>query len=48
SEALCVHRGSLYYRLRRIQEITRADLANGDDRLALHLSLKVARLLDLR
>ena len=43
SEALCVHRGSLYYRLRRIQEITRADLANGDDRLALHLSLKVAR-----
>jgi sugar diacid utilization regulator len=41
---LGVHRASLYYRLRKIEEITRAHLNNGDDRLALHLGLKLARL----
>lgn len=48
AEQLCVHRASLYYRLRRVQEITGTELSNGDDRLALHLSLKVARLIALR
>lgn len=44
---LNVHRASLHYRLRRIQEITQLDLSTGDDRLALHLGLKVARLVKL-
>lgn len=48
AEKLCVHRASLYYRLRRIEEVTGADLSDGDDRLVLHLSLKVARLMALR
>lgn len=44
SEQLFVHRTSLYYRLRRIQELTGLDLAKGDDRLLAHLGLKIARL----
>lgn len=47
AERLVIHRTSLYYRLRRIQEISRADLAVGDHRLSLHLGLKVARLAGL-
>jgi sugar diacid utilization regulator len=43
--ALSIHRTSLYYRLNRIEEVTGMWLANGDDRLALHLGLKIARLL---
>ena len=42
---LNVHRTSLYYRIGRIEDITGMRLGNGDDRLALHLGLKVARLL---
>ena len=42
--ALSVQRGSVYYRLRRIEEIAEIDLRKGDDRLALHLGLKIARL----
>ena len=42
---LSVHRTSLYYRIGRIEDITGMRLANGHDRLALHLGLKVARLL---
>lgn len=42
---LAVHRTSLYYRIGRIEEITGMRLASGDDRLALHLGLKVMRLL---
>ena len=42
---LSIHRTSLYYRIGRIEEITGMRLGNGDDRLALHLGLKVARLL---
>ena len=42
---LSIHRTSLYYRLNRIEEVTGMTLAVGDDRLALHLGLKVARLL---
>jgi len=41
---LYVHRTTLYYRLQRIEELTGADLADGNDRLALHLGLKLARL----
>lgn len=43
SEQLFVHRTSLYYRLRRIQELTGLDLSNGDDVLIAHLGLKIAR-----
>lgn len=42
--ALGVKRGTVYYRLRRIEELTGADLQRGDDRLALHLGLKLVRL----
>ncbi|MFI6909404.1 PucR family transcriptional regulator [Nonomuraea sp. NPDC050394] len=46
--SLCIHRASLYYRLRRIEEIASVDLSSGDDRLTLHLGLKIARLTSLR
>jgi sugar diacid utilization regulator len=45
---LKLHRATLYYRLRKIEEIVGVDLENGDDRLALHLGLKLARLAGLR
>lgn len=44
AKQLFLARGSLYHRLRRIEEIGLIDLRNGDDRLDVHLSLKVARL----
>lgn len=44
SKALRLHRTSLYYRLQRIETLTGATLKNGNERLALHLSLKLARL----
>jgi DNA-binding PucR family transcriptional regulator len=44
SEQLFAHRTSLYYRLRRIQELTGLDLSDGDDRLVAHLGLRIARL----
>jgi hypothetical protein len=44
SKALRLHRTSLYYRLQRVAELTGTNLRTGDDRLALHLSLKLARL----
>lgn len=47
SEQLFVHRTSLYYRLRRIQQLTGLDLSSGDDRLIAHLGLKIARLTGL-
>jgi hypothetical protein len=43
--ALSLHRSSLYLRLRRIEEITALDLRSGDDRLNLHLGLRMLRLL---
>jgi sugar diacid utilization regulator len=42
-----IHRGTLYYRLKRISQLTGADLNSGEDRLALHLSLKLGRLTGL-
>ncbi|WP_214410410.1 PucR family transcriptional regulator [Sphaerisporangium fuscum] len=43
AEAAHLHRTSLYYRLRRIEEITGRDLRDGRHRLELHLALKLAR-----
>nr|WP_272956598.1 helix-turn-helix domain-containing protein [Kribbella solani] len=48
SKDLHIERASLYYRLRRIQEIAGIDLTDGRDRLSVHCSLKVARLIGLR
>lgn len=45
AEALKIHRTSLYYRLRRVQEITGLDLDDGTHRLVLHLGLRVEELM---
>lgn len=42
---LHIHRATLYYRLTRIEELTGMSLASGKDRLALHVGIKVRRLL---
>ena len=42
AEAVNVHRGTVYYRLRQVAEMTSLDLDDGMDRLALHMSLKLA------
>ena len=42
--ALSIHRTSLYHRLGRIEQICATDLGDGNERLALHLGLKLARL----
>jgi sugar diacid utilization regulator len=47
SAELHIHRTSLYYRLRRIEELAGVDLGSGDDRLALHLGMKISRLAGL-
>lgn len=41
---LFIHRTSLYARLRRIERNAGVDLSSGEDRLALHMSLRLARL----
>lgn len=41
---LAIHRQTLYYRLSRVEQLTGLDLANGEDRLLLHMALKAARL----
>ncbi|HZC41282.1 MAG TPA: helix-turn-helix domain-containing protein, partial [Streptosporangiaceae bacterium] len=41
---LHLHRATLYYRLGKAERLTGADLRDGQDRLALHLGLKLARL----
>jgi purine catabolism regulator len=46
ARALYLERQTLYYRLRRIQEILEVDLADEDTRLSLHLALRVRRHLD--
>ena len=45
SETLGIHRGTLYYRLRKAQDISGFDLANGLDVLSLHLAIKATALL---
>lgn len=47
-ERLQIHRTSLYHRLNRIEQATGMSLSNGGDRLALHLGIKLARLIGLR
>jgi len=42
--ALFIHRTTLYHRLRRIERIAGVDLHDGDDRLLLHMALKLRRL----
>ena len=44
AERLQLHRQSLYYRLERIERLASTDLHDGNERLALHLALKLARL----
>ena len=44
SERLHLHRATLYYRLDKARKLTGADLSDGNDRLALHLGFKLARL----
>ncbi|KUO07571.1 PucR family transcriptional regulator [Streptomyces sp. DSM 15324] len=41
---LGIHRQTLYYRLSRVERLTGLDLADGEDRLLLHMTLKAARL----
>ncbi len=41
---LWLHRTSLYYRLRRIEEIAGVDLTRGEDRLLCHVALRLSRL----
>ncbi|MFC9592096.1 PucR family transcriptional regulator [Streptomyces sp. NPDC056944] len=45
ADALGIHRTSLYYRLRQIQELTGLDLDDGRHRLTLHLGLRIEELL---
>ena len=42
---LDVHRNTLVYRLERISELTELDLNDADNRLILHLALKIQRVL---
>jgi hypothetical protein len=44
AEANFVHRSTLYHRLHRIEVITGCDLGRGDDRLELHLGLRLSRM----
>lgn len=44
AECLHVHRGTLYYRLEKAEQLAGMDLRDGQDRLALHLGFKLARL----
>ncbi|PMB48280.1 hypothetical protein CEN41_01740 [Fischerella thermalis CCMEE 5330] len=45
AENLDVHRNTLVYRLERIAELTELDLDDADNRLILHLALKIERVL---
>ncbi|GII85537.1 transcriptional regulator [Sphaerisporangium siamense] len=48
ARALLIHRSTLYYRLGRIHDLTRADLSDGRVRTELHTALRVATLSGLR
>ncbi|HEU4600002.1 MAG TPA: helix-turn-helix domain-containing protein, partial [Solirubrobacterales bacterium] len=42
--ALSLHRSGLYYRLRRIEELSGLDLSRGDDRLLAHLAIRTEQM----
>ncbi len=44
AERLHIHRTTLYWRLARVTDLLAVDLSRGDDRLKLHLALKLAEL----
>jgi hypothetical protein len=44
AERLRLHRTTLYYRLHRVEQLAETDLKDGNERLCLHLALKLARL----
>jgi hypothetical protein len=44
AERLRLHRTTLYYRLHRVEQLAETDLKDGNERLCLHLGLKLARL----
>jgi PucR C-terminal helix-turn-helix domain/GGDEF-like domain len=44
SERLQLHRTSLYYRIQRLEQLAGTNLKDGNERLNLHLGLKLARL----
>ena len=46
ADSLHIHRATLYQRLKRIEQITGYSLDNGDDRLVLHLGLKLRAIAD--
>ncbi|PWR17265.1 hypothetical protein DKT69_01110 [Micromonospora sicca] len=39
-----MHRTTLYYRLQRVESLADRDLKDGNERLCLHLALKLGRL----
>jgi len=45
AKRLHVHRNTLLYRMDRIKEISRLDLDNPETRLAVHLALRIRRIL---
>ncbi len=45
AEKLFIHRNSLLYRMERIQQLSGIDMNNPDTRLAVHLALKIRRML---
>ena len=47
AERLRLHRGTLYYRLQKAEQMAGISLRSGNDRLALHLGFKLARLIGL-
>lgn len=44
ADSLNIHRATLYQRIKRVEQITGCNFDNGDDRLMLHLGLKVRAL----
>ncbi|MGR6319456.1 helix-turn-helix domain-containing protein [Micromonospora soli] len=44
AERLRLHRTTLYYRLQRVEQLADTDLKDGNERLCLHLALKLGRL----
>ncbi len=44
AEQLRLHRTTLYYRLQRVEQLADTDLKDGNQRLCLHLALKLGRL----